>query len=91
MELVREKLYRRLNKELPYILEPELIDESVNETGALTFEVVIRVPSENVKKIVVGQRGTIIENYVISRTKKELESILQRRVLLRVNVKTSRS
>eukprot|EP00210_Caulerpa_lentillifera_P001942 g1864.t2 len=67
VELVREKLYRRLNKELPYILEPELVTENVSETGVLVFEVLIRVPSDSVKKIVIGQRGTIIQNVIAYR------------------------
>lgn len=90
LELVREKLYRRLNEELPYNLE--LVHDTWKRMrdGSVFIEHTLFVDNKNVKNIVVGKGGEVIQNYVVARARAELEKILKLRVLLVVKVKVKR-
>ena len=87
VELVKEKLYRRLNREVPYRLDVDLIREGLSESGKRLFEVIVWVPNNHVKKIVVGRGGSVIDEYVTQKTREELESAFQKSVVLLVHVK----
>ena len=89
-ELVKEKLYRRLNQEIPYRLDVDLVREGQCESGEYLFEVIVWVPNNHVRKIVVGRGGSVIEEYVRQPTRQELESVIQKRVFLNVDVKVRR-
>lgn len=87
LELVREKLYKRLNQELPYELKPLLNDYSITPSGNVYINIFLYVKNANTRKIVVGKKGNVIQDYVVEKTKKELEKMYQRNVTLRINVK----
>eukprot|EP00878_Enallax_costatus_P025437 GHUV01027215.1.p1 GENE.GHUV01027215.1~~GHUV01027215.1.p1 ORF type:complete len:205 (+),score=82.45 GHUV01027215.1:179-793(+) len=90
VELVREKLFRRLNQELPYTLA--VATESVRqlpEGQGLSIVVSVTVKSKRVKAIVVGKGGEIIQDYVTVPTQKELSRVLQVPVQLVVTVKVA--
>lgn len=48
-ELVREQLFRRLNQELPYTLDPEHVSQRTLQDGSVRFEQIIWVPNETVR------------------------------------------
>lgn len=59
LELLREKLFRRLNKELPYRLHIRLQRYAVKPDGSLRIATTLKVPNATVKKIVVGAKGHV--------------------------------
>jgi GTP-binding protein Era len=95
VELVREKLYRRLNQEVPYRLTVALEAAGPDRTpGAaaaggqgLYIRVGVGVSSKLVKAIVVGKGGEVIQKYVAEPTQAELTRILKQPVKLVVGVR----
>lgn len=91
LELLREKLYRRLNQELPYTLVTAL--ESVVQLAppraGLRICVSVTVPNKRVKAMVVGKGGAVIQDYVAGPTQAELARILGEPVALVVSVKVA--
>lgn len=88
VELVREKLFRRLNQELPYTLTT--VVESVRQLPAnsgLHIVVNVIVKNQRVKAIIAGKGGEIIQDYVTVPTQKELSRVLQVPVQLVVTIK----
>ena len=62
-EIVREKLTRRLQEELPYglVVEVEGIGEAEDEPGKLVVQAVIWVERTSQKAIVIGKRGELLK------------------------------
>ena len=86
IEVVRECVYRRLHKELPYNVVP-LHDSWENfRNGSYKIEQTLVVDSVNVKQIVVGRRGSTIGQIGI-RARTILEEMFGRRVHLVLHVK----
>jgi GTP-binding protein Era len=93
VELVREKLYRRLNQELPYRLSVVLqsVAPDARDTRhpqALVIKVDVFVKNRLTKSIVVGKGGSVIQRYVAEPTQAELARALGVPVQLLVFVKT---
>jgi GTP-binding protein Era len=89
VELVREKLYRRLNQELPYALtvQADSVRLLLGSKSGLAIHITVFVKSRRVRSIVVGKGGSIIEGYVAQPTEAELTRILAAPVKLTVSVK----
>jgi GTP-binding protein Era len=96
VELVREKLYRRLNQEIPYRLTvtleaagPDMSPGGAAAAGGrgLCIRVGVGVSSKLVKAIVVGKGGEVIQKYVAEPTQAELTRILKQPVKLVVGVR----
>jgi len=86
VEVVRECVYQRLHKELPYNVVP-LHDSWENfRNGSYKIEQTLVVDSVNVKQIVVGRRGSAIGQIGI-RARTILEEMFGRRVHLVLHVK----
>jgi GTP-binding protein Era len=86
IEVVRECVYQRLHKELPYNVVP-LHDTWENfRNGDYKIEQTLVVDSVNVKQIVVGRRGSAIGQIGI-RARTILEEIFGRKVHLVLHVK----
>ena len=86
VEVVRECVYQRLHKELPYNVVP-LHDSWENfRNGSYKIEQTLVVDSVNVKQIVVGRRGSTIGQIGI-RARTILEEMFGRRVHLVLHVK----
>jgi GTP-binding protein Era len=85
-ECVREQLFRRFYKELPYRIELKQVDFKTLRDGSTRAELDVIVPDENVRMIVVGAGGAAIG--VVGRAARlELEALWKRRVHLILNVK----
>jgi GTP-binding protein Era len=86
IEVVRECVYKRLHKELPYNVVP-LHDSWENfRNGSVKIEQTLVVDSVNVKQIVVGRRGSAIGQIGI-RARTILEEMFGKRVHLVLHVK----
>ena len=88
-EVVREKLFKRFNQELPYELEVRVMSCRPLKDASLRIEQNIYVPHNHVKRIVVGRGGAAIGE-VGKRARLELQDILGTRVHLILNVKVRR-
>lgn len=85
-EITREQLYRQLHEELPYAstVETELWEEQKN--GSVKIHQQILVQRDTQKAIVLGKGGIRIRA-IGSTARAELETLLDRRVHLFLNVK----
>lgn len=86
VEVVREKVFKRLRDELPYTVTPRLASWHDCADGAARVEVDVWVPREPVRRMVVGARGAVVGEIGIT-ARRDLETLLGRRVHLIVNVK----
>lgn len=86
IEVVRECVYQRLHKELPYNIVP-IHDEWENRRdGSVKIEQYLVVDNVGVKQIVVGRRGSTIGQIGI-RARVLLEKMWDKRVHLILNVR----
>jgi GTPase Era involved in 16S rRNA processing len=86
VELVRERLYRRLNQELPYRLAVSCEPPRPGPGGGLVLRVRVAVPNPRVRSIVVGRRGAIVQEYVTVPCQDALARVLGVPVRLEVTV-----
>jgi GTP-binding protein Era len=84
-EIIREKLIRRLGKELPYALTVE-IEEYKQEDGLLNVGAVIWVERPGQKAIVIGKGGSMLKE-IGRQSREELEKMLETKVFVRLWVK----
>ncbi|MCK4743538.1 MAG: GTPase Era [Sulfuriflexus sp.] len=84
-ELIREKLIRRLGKELPYALTVEIEEYSV-EKGMLQVGAVIWVERDGQKSIVIGKNGSMLKE-IGRQSRLDLEKMLGQKVFVRLWVK----
>ncbi|MCB1530830.1 MAG: GTPase Era [Rhodospirillales bacterium] len=86
-EITREKLFRSLREELPYSLTVETENWEVFENGSVKIEQIIYIARDDHKKIILGKGGEMIKK-IGEASRVELEDILERRVHLKLFVKT---
>ena len=87
-EIIREKTLRFLGDELPY-RTTVLIDEFKDEQDLTHILATIWVERDSQKSIVIGKDGELLKR-ISTEARQDLEQLLQRRVYLRVWVKTRR-
>ena len=87
-EIIREKTLRYLGDELPYRTSV-LIDEFKDEQGITHILATIWVERDSQKSIVIGTDGELLKR-ISTAARHDLEALLDRRVFLRVWVKTRR-
>ena len=84
-ELVREKLFRKLGRELPYGLTVEI--ESFRSESAIThIHALIWVERKSQKTIVIGKQGRVLKA-VGMEARKDIEALIDGRVNLKLWVK----
>ena len=84
-ELIREQLTGRLNQELPYRLSVE-IERFSNASDPVRVAAIVWVERRSQKPIVVGREGATLKR-VGTRARREIETLLDRRVHLDLWVK----
>ena len=84
-EIVREKLMRRLQQELPYSLTVE-IEQFVAKKNMLHINAIIWVERDSQKKIVIGKSGAVLKD-VGSSARKDMERLFEQKVHLEMWVK----
>jgi len=84
-ELVREKLFRKLGKELPYGLTVE-IEQYREEPGITHIHALIWVERQSQKSIVIGRQGRVLKE-VGQQARRDIEELVGGRVNLKLWVK----
>jgi GTP-binding protein Era len=84
-EIIREKLMRRLQQELPYALTTE-IERFSTEKDILHISAVIWVERDTQKKIVIGKNGEVLKEIGKS-ARIDMEKMFERKVNLQLWVK----
>lgn len=87
-EIVREKIMRRVGKEIPYALTVE-IERFAEENGTAHIHALIWVEREGQKAIVVGQGGNVLKE-VGSSARRDMEALFGCKVYLKLWVKVKR-
>ncbi|MFA7428781.1 MAG: GTPase Era [Rhodospirillaceae bacterium] len=85
-EITREKVFLRLNQELPYSVTVETEKWEERPDGSARIDLTIYVLRESQKKIVLGKGGAQIKAIGAS-ARRELEQLLERRIHLFLFVK----
>ncbi len=85
-EITREKLFLRMNQELPYSLTVETESWEERKDGSVKIQQIIFVSRANHKPIVLGKGGQTIKK-IGAMAREELEEMLGRRVHLFLFVK----
>ncbi|DBA02426.1 TPA: hypothetical protein N0F65_008640 [Lagenidium giganteum] len=85
-EIIREKLFRRFNKELPYQFEQENAGWTKFKDKSIRIDQDIFVPAARVRKMVIGRNGDTIRAVGIA-AREEIEALLKRPVHLYLNVR----
>jgi len=84
-ELVREKLFRKLGRELPYGLTVE-IESFKSEPGITHIHALIWVERKSQKTIVIGRQGRLLKEVGIE-ARKDIEALIDGKVNLKLWVK----
>jgi GTP-binding protein Era len=84
-ELVREKLFRKLGKELPYGLTVE-IEQFRTEAGITHIHALIWVERKSQKTIVIGRQGRVLKE-VGTDARRDIEALIDGKVNLKLWVK----
>lgn len=87
-ELLREKLFRELDEELPYRCEV-VLDRFREEEGLRRIEATIFVERESQKPIVLGAKGEALKR-IASAARRDMERLFGGKVFLSVWVKVKR-
>lgn len=87
-EIIREKLVRRLTKELPYELSVG-IERFIEEEKLVTIHAVVWVERESQKSIVIGKDGAVLKS-IGQKSREDLEKMVQKKVFLQLWVKIKR-
>ncbi|KAE8897319.1 hypothetical protein PF005_g25447 [Phytophthora fragariae] len=85
-EIIREKLFCRFNKELPYTFEQENVGWTKFKDKSVRIDQDIFVPAARVRKMVVGHNGDTIRSVGMA-ARDEIEQLLKCRVHLYLNVR----
>jgi GTP-binding protein Era len=84
-ELVREKLFRKLGRELPYGLTVE-IESFKSEPGITHIHALIWVERKSQKTIVIGKQGRLLKEVGIE-ARRDIEALIDGKVNLKLWVK----
>ncbi|CAI5736913.1 unnamed protein product [Hyaloperonospora brassicae] len=85
-EIIREKLFCRFNKELPYTFEQENVGWTKFKDKSVRIDQDIFVPAARIRKMVVGQNGNTIRSVGMA-ARDEIEQLLKCHVHLYLNVR----
>jgi GTP-binding protein Era len=87
-ELIREKAYLYLRKEVPYSVTVE-VDKVYEKKGMLIVEARILTSADRYKKMIIGKDGKKIKEIGYN-SRKELELMSSKKVFLQLNVEVDR-
>ena len=87
-EVTREKLFMRLQQELPYSIAVETENWEEKEDGSVKIQQVVYVRSKSQKMIVLGKGGTMLKTIGKS-AREDLTKLMKRKVHLFLFVKVA--
>ena len=85
-EIVREQILRQTHEEVPHHATVETEDWQERQDGSVRVDCTVYVERPSQKAILIGDNGARIKS-IGSRARRELETLLERRVHLFLNVK----
>jgi GTP-binding protein Era len=86
-EIIREKCFMRLEKELPYSIMVEIVEMETPEKGKRRIEAVVWTTDDRYKKMVIGAKGSMIKQIGMD-ARKEIEAATGDNIYLKLEVKT---
>lgn len=86
-EIIREKAFLRLEKELPYSIMVEVSRSERDERGTRHIDAVVWTTDDRYKKMVIGSKGAMIKQIGMD-ARKEIEAATGQKVYLSLEVKT---
>ncbi len=87
-DIIREKLFLKLKKELPHSLAVEVIDIE-DKNRCVYIEAYIYVNRTSQKQIIIGKKGSFIRDVGIA-SREEIEEMFHKKVYLHLQVKVIR-
>lgn len=85
-EIIREKLIKMTEQEIPYTTTVEIESFTITEKKLIEINAVIWVEREGQKPIVIGKKGALLKK-IGSQSRKEMETLFGQKVFLRLWVK----
>ena len=87
-EIIREKILRNYDKEIPYSVEVE-VESFIEEEDLIRISAIIYCERDSQKGIIIGKAGSALKR-VGSLARKDIEEFLQKRVFLQLFVKVDK-
>ncbi|MBP7133626.1 GTPase Era [Patescibacteria group bacterium] len=84
-ELIREKVFLKLEQELPYTVHVEVTRDEVQDNGLRAIEATVWTTEERYKGMIVGAKAQMIKQISMD-VRKELELVTGQKVFLRLEV-----
>lgn len=85
-EVIREKVFLALEKELPYSVKVTVEDIKFRKTGGRFIEAIVWTTNDRYKRMIIGQGASMIKE-IGSAARKELEAALDAQIHLELEVK----
>lgn len=85
-ELIREKVFLRLEKELPYSVHVEVTDILDRDTGGKHISATVWTTEDRYKGMIIGAKGAMLKQIGID-TRRELEAVTGVKIYLELTVK----
>jgi GTP-binding protein Era len=85
-ELIREKIFLALDKELPYSVKVSLEHTETRNDGSRFLQVTVWTTQDRYKRMIIGTKGQKLKE-IGSAARKELEEVTQSKVYLELHVK----
>jgi len=89
-EIIREKIYKRINQEVPYMIRLENAGWTNLPTGGIRIDENVLVKKSGHKKLFMGKQGRGIYGIIETATQ-ELQALLRRPVELQLHVKIDKA
>lgn len=87
-EIIREKILKNYQKEIPYSVEVE-IESFKEENGLVRISAMIHVTRESQKGIIIGHKGEKLKK-VGTEARKDMEDFFQKKIFLELHVKVTK-
>ncbi|MFZ2803756.1 MAG: GTPase Era [Patescibacteria group bacterium] len=85
-ELIREKIFLALDKELPYSIKVSLEESEIRGDHSRFIHANIWTTEERYKRMIIGAKGSMLKR-IGSAARKELEAVTESKVFLELHVK----
>jgi len=87
-EIIREKILKHYQKEIPYSVEIE-IESFTDEKNLISIRALIHVARDSQKGIIIGHKGSMLKR-VATEARKDMEDFFKKKVFLEVYVKVTK-
>ncbi|MDD4476950.1 MAG: GTPase Era [Patescibacteria group bacterium] len=87
-EIIREKIFKALRKEIPYTTHVE-VEEVEEKENLLVIQATVYTSEKRYKKMIIGAKGRSIKEIGIA-ARKELETALNKKIFLELNVEADK-